>query len=179
MDLDLRKAIEVLARTPRTLNALLRDLPAGWTSNDEGPDTWSPYDVLGHLIHGERADWIARARMILDHGESRTFEPFDRFAQFRESEGRSLAELLDQFARMRARNLETLRGFELTAEQLELRGRHPDFGTVTLGQLLATWTMHDLGHIAQITRVMARQYAGQVGPWRTYLPVLAPRSRSD
>ncbi len=175
MDLDLRQAIEVLTRTPQTLKALLCDLPASWTSNDEGSDTWSPYDVLGHLIHGEKADWIARARMILDHGESRTFEPFDRFAQFRESDGRSLAELLDQFARLRTRNLETLRGFELTSEQLELRGRHPDFGTVTLGQLLATWTVHDLGHIAQITRVMARQYAAQVGPWRAYLPVLAPR----
>ena len=179
MDFDLDEGIEVLTRTPATLTALLGDLSAGWTSNDEGPDTWSPYDVLGHLIHGEKTDWIARARMILDHGESRTFDPFDRFAQLRDSDAKSVSELLDLFARLRARNLETLRGFELTPEQLELRGRHPDFGTVTLGQLLATWVAHDLGHIAQIARVMAKQYAGRVGPWKAYLPVLSPRPDSD
>ena len=175
MEFDLPEAIAVLSRTPATLRALLRDLPSGWTSNDEGPDTWSPYDVLGHLIHGEKADWIARAKTIREHGEARTFEPFDRFAQFRESQGKSLAELLDEFAALRSRNLETIRGLGLRPEQLELRGRHPDFGAVTLGQLLATWTVHDLGHIAQITRVMAHQYADHVGPWRAYLPVLDRR----
>jgi hypothetical protein len=179
MDFDLEQAMEVLTRTPQTLRALLSGLPPGWTSNDEGPDTWSPYDVLGHLIHGEKTDWIARMRRILDHGESRAFEPFDRFAQFRESAGKTLEDLLDQFARLRADNLETLRGLELTAERLERKGRHPELGTVTLGQLLATWTVHDLGHIAQIARVMAKQYAGQVGPWQAYLPVLAPRPSTD
>ena len=178
MDFDLDETLEILARTPEILRTLLRELPAGWTSGNEGPDTWSPYDVLGHLIHGEKADWIGRARIILDHGESRTFEPFDRFAMFRESAGKTLGELLDQFARLRQRNLETVRGFGLTADHLELRGRHPDFGTVTLGQLLATWAVHDLGHIAQITRVMAKQYAGHVGPWRAYLPVLEARPKS-
>lgn len=177
MEFDLQEAIEVLSRTPGALRALLQDLPPGWTSNDEGPDTWSPYDVLGHLIHGERADWIARLTTILEHGEARTFESFDRFAQFRESQGKSLGDLLDELAELRERNLETLRGLDLQPEQLELRGRHPDFGTVTLGQLLATWTVHDLGHIAQIARVMAHQYADHVGPWEAYLPVLAPRPR--
>ncbi len=179
MDFDLKQAIEVLARTPQTLRTLLEGLPPDWTSNNEGPETWSPYDVLGHLIHGEKTDWIGRVRLILDHGENRTFEPFDRFAQFHESQGKSLEDLLDEFARMRARNLETLRGFELTPERLELRGRHPDFGTVTLRNLLATWTAHDLGHIAQITRVMAKQYSDYVGPWRAYLPVLEPRQKTS
>ncbi len=181
MDFDLKQAIEVLARTPETLKALLSGLPPGWTSNNEGPDTWSPYDVLGHLIHGEKADWIGRACMILDHGESRTFEPFDRFAQFHESQGKTLEDLLDTFARLRTRNLETLSGLGLTAEKLELKGRHPNFGTVTLGNLLATWTAHDLGHIAQITRVMAKQYAKNVGPWRAFLPVLeaGPKSPAE
>ncbi len=176
MEFDLEQAIEVLSRTPQTLRVLLRGLPAGWTSNNEGPDTWSPYDVLGHLVHGEKTDWIGRARRILDHGESQPFEPFDRFAQFRDSKGKSLEDLLEEFADLRARNLDTLRGLELAAEQLELKGRHPNLGVVTLGQLLATWAVHDLGHIAQITRVMAKQYAGNVGPWLAYLPVLAPRS---
>ena len=179
MDFDLDEALAVLSRTPQTLRALLTGLPAGWTSHDEGPDTWSPYDVLGHLIHGEKVDWIGRARTILDHGESRIFEPFDRFAMLRQPKGRPLTDLLDEFAGLRARNLETLRGFELTPEHLDLRGRHPDFGTVTLAQLLAAWTVHDLGHVAQIARVMARQYTDAVGPWRAYLPVLAPRPRSD
>ncbi len=172
MEFDLDQAVEVLRRTPRTLRALLQGLPAGWTSNNEGPDTWSPFDVVGHLVHGEKTDWIGRARIILEHGEGRTFEPFDRFAQFRDSAGKSLEDLLDEFEELRAGNLDTLRGFELTPEQLELRGRHPGLGVVTLGQLLATWAAHDLGHVAQITRVMAKQYAGEVGPWRAYLSVL-------
>ncbi len=179
MDFDLSQAVEILQRTPQTLRALLQGLPAGWTSNNEGPGTWSPYDVLGHLIHGEKTDWIGRARRILDHGESRTFEPFDRFAQFRDSEGKSLEDLLEEFAERRAQSLGTLRALALTPEQLELKGRHPELGVVTLGQLLATWVAHDLGHVAQITRVMARQYGDQVGPWRAYLPVLAPRLGVD
>ena len=177
MDFDLEDALAVLTRTPAVLRALLRDLPPGFVSGDEGPDTWSPYDVVGHLIHGERTDWIPRAKIILEEGEGRAFEPFDRFAQERESRGKSLAQLLDEFEALRAENLEVLRGLDLGPEELALKGRHPDLGTVTLGQLLATWTAHDLGHIAQISRVMAKQYADQVGPWRAYMPVLAPEKR--
>jgi hypothetical protein len=172
MDFDLTQAIPVLERTPATLRTLLDGLPSAWTDANEGPDTWSPFDVLGHLIHGERADWIPRARMILEEGRSRAFEPFDRFAQFRDSEGKSLAELLDEFERLRAKSLGTLKGWQLTDAQLSLEGEHPVFGAVTLRQLLATWTAHDVSHLAQIARVMAKQYRDAVGPWRAYLPVM-------
>jgi hypothetical protein len=168
----LPEAIVVLERTPATLHALLAGLPHAWTMSNEGPDTFSPFDNLAHLIHGERADWIPRARIILDRGADRRFEPFDRFAHVRESEGKSVAELLDELARLREANLDTLRGWELTEEELALEGEHPAFGTVTLRQLLAAWVAHDLGHIAQTTRVMAKQYREAVGPWRAYLPVL-------
>ena len=172
MDFDLPTAVAVLRRTPGTLGALLDGLPPQWTDATEGPDTWSPYDILGHLVHGERADWIPRARIILAQGEDRRFQPFDRLAQFRESEGKSLADLLDEFTRLRAQSLETLAGWRLTEEQLALEGEHPAFGRVTLRQLFATWVAHDLGHIAQTARVMAKQYRDAVGPWRAYLPVL-------
>ena len=172
MNFVLDTGIEVLRRTPATLRALLADLPADWTAATEGPDTWSPYDIVGHLIHGERTDWIPRARIILEQGPSRRFEPYDRFAQFRESKGKSLGELLDEFAARRAENLVTLRAWKLTDEQMALEGEHPAFGTVTMRQLLATWVAHDLGHIAQTARVMAKQYRDAVGPWREYLPVL-------
>ncbi|HEU0055551.1 MAG TPA: DinB family protein, partial [Longimicrobium sp.] len=135
-------------------------------------ETWSAYDILGHLVHGEKADWIGRARIILEQGENRRFEPFDRTAMFRESQGKTLADLLDEFARLRAKNLETLASWRLTDGQLALEGEHPAFGTVTLRQLLSTWVAHDLGHIAQIARVMAKQYREAVGPWRAYLPVM-------
>lgn len=171
-DFDLAVGIAVLERTPGTLRAMLVGLPDFWTNATEGPDTWSPYVIVGHLIHGERTDWIPRARIILDQGENRRFTPYDRFAQFRETQGRSLTELLEEFARVRAENLATLATWRLTEAQLALEGEHPEFGPVTLRQLLATWVAHDLGHVAQAARVMAKQYREAVGPWRAYLPVL-------
>jgi hypothetical protein len=172
VEFDLRVAIPVLERTPATLRTLLEGLPAAWTDANEGPDTWSPFDVVGHLIHGERTDWIPRARMILEEGRSRAFEPFDRFAQFRDSEGKTLDELLDEFARLRAQSLATLQAWQLGDAELALEGEHPVFGAVTLRQLLATWTAHDVSHLAQISRVMAKQYRDAVGPWRAYLPIM-------
>jgi hypothetical protein len=169
---DLDEAIAVLERGPATFRALLSGLSDVWASPNEGPDTWSAFDNVGHLIHGERTDWIPRARMILEHGRTRTFEPFDRFAQVRENAGKNLPELLDEFATLRAQNLETLRGWHLTERELALEGEHPVFGCVTLAQLLATWTVHDLGHLAQVSRVMAKQWRVEVGPWRAYLPIL-------
>jgi DinB family protein len=172
MDFDLTNGIAVLARTPATLRVMLTGLPSAWLDGTEGPDTWSPYVIVGHLIHGERTDWIPRAQIILAQGENRRFTPFDRFAQFRESEGKSLAELLDELARLRAENLATLQGWSLTDAELALEGVHPELGPVTLRQLLATWVAHDLGHLAQVARVMAKQYREAVGPWRAYLPVM-------
>lgn len=162
----------MLERTPAALHSLLAGLDPSWTTATEGPDTWSPYDIVGHLLHGERTDWIPRARVILGRGADRRFVPYDRFAQFRESQGHSLTDLLDQFAEQRHANLVTLRGWGLTDLQLAWEGDHPVFGVVTLRQLLATWVAHDLGHLAQVARVMAKQYATAVGPWRAYLPVL-------
>jgi len=172
MDFDLTAGTAVLERTPQTLRAMLAGLPPAWTDATEGPETWSPYAIVGHLIHGERTDWIPRARLILAQGPQRRFTPFDRFAQFRESEGKSLADLLDEFARLRAESLATLAGWHLTDAQLGLEGEHPEFGPVTLRQLLATWVAHDLGHVAQTARVMAKQYREAIGPWRAYLPVM-------
>ncbi len=172
MEFDLTRAIEILERTPATFAALLGGLPDAWTLPNEGPDTFSAFDNLGHLIHGERTDWIPRARLILAQGANRRFEPYDRFAQYRESEGKTTAQLLDEFARLRAENLTTLRGWRLGPGELALEGEHPALGAVTLAQLLATWVAHDLGHIAQTTRVMAKQYRDAVGPWRAYLPLL-------
>jgi hypothetical protein len=172
MEFDLAAGTTVLERTPRVLRALLAELPPAWTDATEGPETWSPYDVVGHLIHGERTDWIARARLILAQGPERRFAPYDRFAQFRESQGKTLADLLDEFAAARAENLGTLAGWRLTEAQLALEGEHPAFGAVTLRQLLATWVAHDLSHLAQVSRVMAKQYRDAVGPWRAYLPVM-------
>jgi hypothetical protein len=162
----------ILERTPAALRAMLGGLPPAWVDATEGPETWSPFVVVGHLIHGERTDWIPRARIILGQGADRRFTPYDRFAQFRESQGKSLADLLDEFARLRSENLKTLAGWDLSDAQLALEGIHPDFGAVTLRQLLATWVAHDLGHIGQVARVMARQYREAVGPWRAYLPVM-------
>ena len=172
MEFYLAQALPVLERTPVVLRTLLADLPSEWTDANEGPDTWSPFDVIGHLIQGERTDWIPRARIILEEGRSRAFEPFDRFAQFRDSEGKSLGDLLDAFERLRAESLATLRGWRLTDAHLALEGEHPAFGAVTLRQLLATWTAHDVSHVAQISRVMAKQYRDAVGPWRAYLPIM-------
>ena len=172
MDLHLPDAIAVLERTPRTLHALLGGLTPAWTDANEGPDTWSPYVIVGHLIHGERTDWIPRARIILEQGPNRRFTPYDRFAQFRESAGKSLSELLDEFAHLRSANLDILREWNLSEPQLALTGEHPELGSVTLRQLLATWAAHDLSHLTQSTRVMAKQYRDAIGPWRAYLPVM-------
>jgi hypothetical protein len=172
MTFNLDHTLAILRRTPATLDTLLRHLPDDWTRPNEGPDTWSPFDIVGHLVHGEKSDWIARARIIIEHGESRPFDPFDRFAMFEDSKGKSLEDLLDEFTLLRGRNVQTLEEMKLTPEDFDRRGTHPAFGSVTLVQLLSTWTVHDLGHIAQITRVMARQYRDAVGPWREYLPVL-------
>jgi uncharacterized damage-inducible protein DinB len=173
MRFDLDSAQRILRRTPPTLAALVRDLPDDWVRHDEGPGTWSVVDVVGHLIHGERTDWIPRARIILRHGTGRTFEPFDRFAQLQASQGRSLDDLLDEFSRLRDQNLAELAAFRLGPEQLALEGRHPELGVVTLGQLLSTWVAHDLDHLAQVARVMAKCYRDEVGPWRAYLRVLS------
>ncbi len=172
MEFEIGRTSAVLARTPSVLASMLRGLPTEWTSSNEGPETWSPFDVVGHLIDGEETNWIPRARIILAQGANRGFEPFDRFRHLARNRGRSLEDLLERFAALRAENLATLRGFGLTAEQLALEGEHPAFGRVNLQELLATWVVHDLGHIGQIARVMAKQYAGAVGPWREYLPVL-------
>ena len=166
------EATAILSRTPATLDAHLRGLPDGWITAHEGGETWSPFDILGHLIHGERTDWMERARIILQHGESRPFEPFDRFAQFRESEGRTLESLLEEFATLRGQNLRDLAALRLSDADLDRRGRHPALGVVTLRQLLATWVAHDLDHVSQIARVLARQYSDEVGPWRAYLRVI-------
>jgi hypothetical protein len=172
MSFVLSDGIAVLERTPATFRALLAGLPDRWIASNEGPDTFSPFDNVGHLIHGERADWIPRARIILAQGDNRRFEPYDRFAQVRESEGKQLPQLLDEFATLRAANVATLREWQLSDSELALEGEHPNLGQVTLRQLLATWVAHDLGHIAQTARVMAKQYRDAVGPWRQYLPVM-------
>jgi hypothetical protein len=169
----LDEAAAILGRTPGALDALLRGLPEEWIAAHEGGETWSPFDVIGHLIHGDRTDWLARARVILEHGDARPFDPFDRLAQFTASEGRTLAGLLDEFATVRRDSLRDLAALGLTDADLDRRGRHPQLGAVTLRQLLATWVAHDLDHIAQISRVLARQYADEVGPWRAYLRIIS------
>jgi len=166
-------AIALLSRTPSTLDALLRGLPDDWIAATEGGDTWSPFDVIGHLIHGERTDWMPRAKIILEHGEAKPFEKFDRLAQFAASEGRTLASLLDEFAALRQGNLRALESLHLTDADLGRRGRHPALGDVTLRQLLATWVAHDLDHVMQVSRVLARQYSEEVGPWRAYLRIIS------
>jgi hypothetical protein len=172
MEFDVTLGIAVLERTPPTLRALLRGLGPAWADATEGPETWSPYVIMGHLILGERTNWVARAQLILAQGPNRRFAPFDRVPRLRESQSESLDSLLDEFASLRAANLTTLAGWRLTDTELALEGEHPEFGVVTLRQLLATWVAHDLGHVAQAARVMAKQYREAVGPWRAYLPIL-------
>lgn len=172
MDHNLPHTISLLSRTPAILNTLLRDLPEAWTLRNEGENTWSAFDVVGHLIHAERTDWMPRARMILQFGETKPFEPFDRWGQERESQGKSLPQLLDEFARLRSENLTELRSLNLRPDDLDRRGRHPALGAVTLSELLATWAAHDLTHLHQISRVMAHQYRDAVGPWSAFLGVL-------
>jgi hypothetical protein len=168
----LEECLSVLRRTPATLDTLLRDLPEAWTAATEGPGTWSPYDVIGHLIHGERVDWMPRLAIILEHGPTRSFDRFDREAQFRESDDKSLATLLDEFSSLRHENLARLHALNLQPSQFELQGTHPALGPVTLRQLLATWTAHDLAHILQVSRVMAKRFTQEVGPWAEYLSVM-------
>ncbi len=170
---SLAESIDLLARTPRLLDAWLRDLPPEWLDTNEGAETWSPYVVVGHLIHGEKTDWMPRLRRIVEHGDRVPFDPYDRFAQFRDSAGKSIVELLDEFAALRAENLRQLAALGLDEAALDRAGRHPSLGAVTARQLLATWVAHDLDHVIQIARVMANQYADEVGPWREYLRVIS------
>ena len=180
MDFDIDLSIDVLARTPATMHALLTGVGGPWVRATEGPDTFSPFDVVGHMIDGEETDWMPRARIILARGADPVFEPYDRFRHRARNADRTLESLLEEFARLRSANLDQLRSWQLTATELDLPGRHPALGPVTLRQLLAAWVVHDLGHIAQAVRVMAKQYTTAVGPWVPYLPVLTdhlvPRS---
>jgi hypothetical protein len=183
-EFELADAIALLARTPASVDALLRGLPDIWVRGTEGrgldgKDTWSAFDILGHLIHGERTDWMPRARMILENGEARPFDPFDRFAQFKESQGKSIEQLLDEFARLRRKNLAALQALNLQDEDFPRRGKHPALGAVTLSELLSTWAVHDLTHLHQLSRVMAYQYRGLVGPWSAYLGVLKCAGHSE
>ena len=174
MQFHLEHAVEILGRTPAIVRAMLSGLGDPWVFNNYGEKTFSPFDVVGHLIEGERTDWIPRARIILDHGEARPFEPFDRYAQLEDNKGKSLGELLSAFEELRAANLLALDALDLCSERLDLRGTHPQLGPVTLRNLLATWVVHDLNHIAQIAKAMAFQYGGQVGPWREFMTILRP-----
>jgi hypothetical protein len=169
---DLDKSVEILERTPAILAAMLEGLDDDWITHNEGPDTWSPYDIVGHLIHGELTDWIPRMEIILSDSSDKRFTPFDRFAQFTNSRGKTLSSLLDRFATLRAHNIQKLRATPITGADLLKTGIHPAFGPVTLSQLLATWAAHDLNHIAQIARVMAAQYKAATGPWVAYLKIL-------
>ena len=168
----LEDSIALLSRTPATLNALLRDLPEYWTASNEGENTWSAFDVVGHLIHGERTDWMPRVERILNFGESRAFDPFDRFAQAKQSPGKTLPQLLDEFAGLRSENLGKLRALNLQTEDFGKKGKHPALGVVTLSELLVTWAAHDLTHLHQISRIMGYQYREAVGPWKAYLGVM-------
>lgn len=172
MEFDIARSIEILERTPKVLEALLGGISASWLRNNEGENTWSPYEVVGHLIHGECTDWIPRTRIILSEASDKTFEPFDRFAQQAADDERSVDALIAEFAQLRQDNLEELRGFALDEAALGRKGIHPELGAVDLRQLLSTWVVHDLGHLAQISRVMAKQYEGEVGPWSQYLGIL-------
>jgi hypothetical protein len=169
---SLAESIALLTRTPATLNALLRGLPDMWTHSNEGKETWSAFDIVGHLVFADRTDWMPRVRIILEHGEARPFEPFDRFAQTRESQGKSLEQLLDDFALVRNESLAALKALNLQSADLARRGKHPALGSVTLSELLATWAVHDLTHLHQLSRVMAHQYRDAVGPWSAFLGVL-------
>jgi len=179
MEHNLDQTISLLARTPAALNGLLRDLPEAWTLRNEGETTWTTYDVVGHLVHGERTDWMSRTKRILEFGETKPFDPFDRFAQQQESQGKSLPQLLDEFSRLRGDNLRELRAFNLQPEDLSKRGRHLALGVVTLSELLATWAAHDLTHLHQISRIMAHQYRDAVGPWSKFLGVMRCSGHSD
>ena len=174
MKFNLQQAIQILERTPQVVTSMLRGLDNAWTKSNEGKDTWSPYDIIGHYIHGEKTDWIPRMEIILGHGDKH-FIPFDRFAQFRDSKGKSLDDLLDEFSSLRSTNISKLTAAALSDSDLQKTGIHPEFGPVTLEQLLAAWVAHDLTHIYQISRVMARQYDAAVGPWKEFMRILNDR----
>jgi hypothetical protein len=171
MQFNTEQAIEILTQTPSTLRAMLGNLSDDWTGGGT-EDNWSPYDVIGHLIHGEKTDWIPRARIILEHGESRPFTPFDRWAQFENSRGKTLAQLLDEFETLRRENIEILRAMKITPEKLALKGTHPELGEVDMEKLLSAWVVHDLNHIRQIVKFMADKYSENVGVWKQYLLIL-------
>src|SRR5688572_6468075 len=169
MKFNIRSVIQILERTPSVVEAMLRNVDNGWVLQNEGGETWSPFDIIGHYIHGEKTDWIPRMKIILSDDVDKHFIPFDRFAQFSDSKTKTIDELLDEFKRLRSENLAQLKEVEFTEELLNLTGVHPKFGTVTLKQLLASWVVHDLTHIYQISRVMAKQYENEVGPWKEFL----------
>lgn len=172
MKFTLAKSIEILERTPDVLSVMLHNIAPEWILNNEGGESWSAYDIVGHLIHGEMTDWIPRTQIILSDKTDKTFEPFDRFAQFQQSKNKSLSQLLEEFKTLRKKNIGYLKSRSITDTMLALKGIHPVFGEVSLSQLLATWVVHDLNHIAQISRVMAKQYKAEVGPWIEYLKIL-------
>lgn len=179
MEFDLEKGIPILARTPLILKTWLTGLSDEWVHQNEGPDTWSPYDIVGHLIHGERTDWMQRLDIILSDSGNKTFVPFDRFAQFRDSQGKTLDMLLGEFEALRWQNLDVLRDKQLGPADYARKAMHPSLGEVTLSQLLSTWIAHDLGHLAQIGRVMAKQYKKEIGPWIAYMPVMWDRGQTE
>lgn len=172
MSFNLEQSIEILDNTPKVLSSYLLNLSEDWLKHNEGEHTWSPYDVVGHLIFGEKTDWIVRIQTILGNSEDKLFEPFDRFAQLENNQNQPIAILLDEFSKLRTENIKTLKSLHITEADFSKTGIHPEFGEVTLAQLIATWVVHDLGHIAQISRVMAKQYKTDVGPWIDYLGVL-------
>lgn len=172
INFNLKEATEILERTPAVLISLLSGLSDKWIYNNEGGESWTPYDIVGHLIHGEKKDWIQRTNIILEYGEDKPFEPFDRFAQFKDSKGKTLNDLLEEFEKLRKVNIDLLNNLNLDGTDLDKKGNHPEFGSVTLKQLLSTWIVHDLSHIRQISRVMAKQYKNEIGPWEKYLRVI-------
>lgn len=172
MKYNIDKALEILEQTPNTLHSFLSNLSDEWIFSNEGENTWNAFDIIGHLIHGEKTDWIQRSQIILSHSDHKTFESFDRFAQFENSKGKTLHQLLEEFITLRTENLKKLKALKITESQFNLKAIHPELGEVTLKELLASWVTHDLGHIAQIARIMAKQYKDEVGPWSAYIPIL-------
>jgi len=172
INFNLKEAIGILGRTPAVLISLLSGLSPTWIYNNEGGESWNPFDIVGHLTHGEKMDWIPRSKIILENGEKNTFEPFDRFAQFKDSKGKTLNDLLEEFTKLRKSNIDVLNKLNLDENDFNKKGIHPEFGKVTLKQLFSTWVAHDLSHIRQIARVMAKQYKNEIGPWGIYLPVI-------
>ena len=172
VEYNINKALEILKQTPKTLSTFLSNLSDEWIYCNEGGETWSAYDIIGHLIHGEKTDWTSRLKLMYYEGEIQTFTPFDRFAQFENSKGKTLKQLLEEFTELRKRNIDFVLSLNITKLDFDKKAIHPDLGEVSLKQLLATWTVHDLGHIAQISRIMAKQYKHEVGPWKKYLSIL-------